>query len=590
MKPALNRALRCLMCLSAVLGSFSLAKAAEEAAPSTTQTATAQSSSSNEEVRELRQQLADQQKQIEELRLMLLNQQKQIQESVRSTASPAETQQATTVSASVSNPAAAKGIGQVASLTPILPPAPIAAAPLPTAVVPPPRPLPDPQGDQSSPLQIHLGDSTITPIGFMDLTNTFRSPNAGTNLQTNFGNFPYNNTIPGRLTEDKISVENSRIGFRVDATVKNMHVLGYFEGDFVGGYGNGANNGLVSSNSNLFRIRQYYVDIRKGYWEILGGQAWSFITPNRRGLGVLPADLFYSQVVDVNYMNGLFWGRIPGIRFIGHPNEKVAYGLAIENSTQYFGGSGGGGVPTLPAAFASNTAYQSAMLDNGGANDRGVSNFIPDFIGKVAIDPSSRFHFEVAGVTNTIKLWNPNTNQYFYRTGVGGTLVLNAEVVKNFRIVSNNFWSNGDGRYLFGAIPDFIVRADGSPSLIHSMSTVSGFEATIKNVFQPYVYYGGIYGSRNAALDATKPPVYIGYGYPGSPNSQNRSIQEISGGWTHTLWRDGKYGALQYMFQYAYFVRNPWYVAPNQPKNAHMTAVWLNLRYVLPGTAPTIKY
>src|SRR5205807_4985018 len=86
----------------------------------------------------------------------------------------------------------------------------------------------------SSPLQIKIGDATITPLGFMDLTNTFRSTNAGTSLQTNFGSIPYNNTIQGRLTEDKFSAANSRIGFRVDATFKGTHVLGYYEGDFVG--------------------------------------------------------------------------------------------------------------------------------------------------------------------------------------------------------------------------------------------------------------------------------------------------------------------------------------------------------------------
>src|SRR5260370_40131498 len=98
----------------------------------------------------------------------------------------------------------------------------------------------------SSPLQIKIGDATITPVGFMDLTNTFRSTNAGSSLQTNFGSIPYNNTIPGRLTEDKLSVANSRIGFRVDAKVKGMNILGYYEGDFVGGVGNCANNTQVS--------------------------------------------------------------------------------------------------------------------------------------------------------------------------------------------------------------------------------------------------------------------------------------------------------------------------------------------------------
>ena len=55
-------------------------------------------------------------------------------------------------------------------------------------------------------------------------------------------------------------------------------------------------------------------------------------------------------------------------------------------------------------------------------------------------------------------------------------------------------------------------------------------------------------------------------------------------------WRDGKYGALQFMLQYAYLFRNPWYVAPGAPKNTHENAIWFNLRYTLPGSAPTIKY
>src|SRR5262249_36157749 len=34
--------------------------------------------------------------------------------------------------------------------------------------------------EPTSPLQIKIGDATITPVGFMDLTNTWRSTNAGT--------------------------------------------------------------------------------------------------------------------------------------------------------------------------------------------------------------------------------------------------------------------------------------------------------------------------------------------------------------------------------------------------------------------------
>jgi len=328
-------------------------------------------------------------------------------------------------------------------------------------------------------------------------------------------------------------------------------------------------------------MRQYYVDVRKGFWEVLGGQAWSFITPNRRGLSPLPADLFYSQVVDVNYTNGLFWGRIPSIRFIGHPNKTVAFGLALENSDQYFGGSGGGGVPTLPAAIAA--AYANE-IDSSLVNDRALPNVHPDIIAKLTVDPSPKTHFEVGGVISTVRTFNPLTQSYFTRSGGGGTLVFNQELRKNFRVVTANYWNDGGGRYIFGAAPDFIIRSDGSPSMIHSASTVSGFEATIKN-FAPYIYYGGVYIQRNTAFDADG-KTRVGYGYTGSPNSHNRSIQEVTAGWTHTIWRDPRYGALQWMAQYMYLMRNPWYVAPGAPKAAHQNAVWFNLRYTLPGAPP----
>jgi hypothetical protein len=532
----------------------------------------ADTSSQSAELQQLKAQLEQQQKQIEQLRTVLDAQQKLLEkaQTVATPAAPAEPEHK------------APNLGEVASTVPIIPrgiaPTAAAASPLPLPQKPEPT-------DQTSPLQIHIGDATITPVGFMDITNTFRSTNAGTSLQTNFGSFPYNNTIPGRLTEDKWSAENSRVGLRVDAKVHGANVLGYFESDFVGGAGNGANNTQVSSNSFLLRIRQYYVDVRKGFWEVLAGQAWSMLLTNRRGMSPLPADLFYSQVVDVNYTNGLAWGRIPGIRFIGHPSKQIAFGLALENSTQYFGGSGGGGTPTLPTALS--TTYNSEV-DNGVNNDRTIPNVHPDILAKFAVDPNSHFHFEVGGVESTVKLFNPNTQQYFTKAGGGVTLGANAELVKNFRLVTANYYNDGTGRYIFGAAPNFIVRADGSPSPLHSMSTVSGFEATIKN-FAPYIYYGGVYIGRDTALDLNG-TTKIGYGYSGSANSQNRSIQEITGGWTHTIWRDGKYGALQWMAQYAYFFRNPWYVAPGAPKNAHETAIWFNLRYVLPGTAPTIAY
>jgi hypothetical protein len=540
--------------------------------------------SESKEIQDLKKQMAEQQKQIEELRLILLGQKKQIDDVAATAAATPAAAPAEPASAPTPTPRSVPG--GVASLAPIVPPLP--AAPAPTAVVPPPPASPQKDlapADATSPLSLKIGDTTITPIGFMDLTNTWRSTNAGTSLQTNFGSIPYNNGVTGRLTEDKLSAANSRIGFRTDTNVHGWDTLGYFEADFVGGVGDTAYNTQVSSNSLILRIRQYYVTTRHNKFEFQAGQSWSMMTPNRVGISPLPQDLFYSQVVDVNYMNGLTWGRIPGVRFLLHPSEKVTWGLSLENSAQYFGGSGGGGVPTLPAALSSSMAGE---LDQNVTNGVKIPNVAPDFISKLAFDPTSKVHLEVDGVVSETKLFNPSTQVYFTKAGAGGSFNGNVQIAPGFRAIFNTFWSDGEGRYLFGVIPNFIVRADGSPSLIHAGSTVDGFEYAHKNT-QIYAYYGGITGERNTALDANGTTL-IGYGFRGSANSQNRATQEVTFGLTQTLWRDPKYGAIQTMYQYAYFMRDPWYVAAGAPKNTHESAVWFNLRYLLPGQAPSVHY
>jgi hypothetical protein len=478
------------------------------------------------------------------------------------------------------------------------------------AAAPAATPAAQPQADQSSPLQFKIGDATIVPIGFMDLTNTFRSTNSRDSLATNFGNFPYSNSVPqGFITEDRFSAQNSRIGFRVDAKVKGANVLGYQEGDFVGGVGASGNspslNTQVTSNSILYRMRLYWVDVRYKKVEFLAGQSWSMMTPNRKQISALPGDLFYGQEYDVNYLNGLTWGRIPGLRFLVHPTEKVTWGISAENASQYFGGSGGASNPTLPtAAFtAAQLAQIQAQVDgsfNPYTNSTGVGNGVnglqapqvhPDIISRLAFDPNSHVHFEFTGVASTARILNPITLTTNYKSMGGGSFNGNFEVAKGFRLITNNFWSDGEGRYIFGQAPNFIVRPDGTPSPIHSGSTIQGLEYTVKNSVL-YAYYGGIYIQPNTALDTNGKLVGWGFqpfaGSAGASNAQNRSIQEATLGLTQTIWRDTKYGALQLMSQYAYFTRSPYSVAAGTPSNAHQHAVWFNVRYTLPGAAPTV--
>jgi hypothetical protein len=461
-----------------------------------------------------------------------------------------------------------------------------AARPAFAAPAPPALPPPAPQtGEPPAPLSVRIGDSYLTPVGFMDFTTVFRSVAAGTGIGTNFGAIPFNNIPAARLTELLPNPQNSRIGLRVDTKVKGVRVIGYWESDFLG---NNPGNVEVTSNSNTFRMRLFWVDLRRNRWEILGGQSWSLLTPGRTGISPLPADIFYSQVVDVNYMVGLTWGRVPQFRAVYHPSNTIAAAISLEEPQQYIGGSGGQGLITLPTN--SNIANNYANQLNNGNTVLAVPNLFTDVVGKVAFDPKwggRAQHIELAGLVRSFRVFNPANNQHFTIPGGGGSLNMNFEVVRNLHLIGNFFASDGGGRWLFGSGPDLIVRGDGSLSPVHAYSTVSGMEYTVSPKTLLYAYYGGAYFTRNTAIDLNGK--LVGYGYFGSPNTQNRNIQEGTGGLVQTFWKDPKYGALQFMFQYAYYFRVPWFVAPDQPRNAHNSTVFVNLRYVLPGAPPNIR-
>jgi hypothetical protein len=555
---------------------LSTGRAADDPADKTT----ASTTSNAAELATLKAQLELQQKQIEQLSAMLAAQKKMLDQVSAKSAQPAAVQPAPV------QPHMLPNLGEVASTTPMVPTAP--AVP-PAPAFPPnpvtPAPAVDPQAppaEASAALQLKVGDATIQPIGFMDMTASFKNENAGGSLGSSFGSVPYDNAATARLSEFRFSPQNSRIGFRIDANYHDAHIIGYNEFDFLGT--SGGNNLSVTNGAFVPRLRLFWVDVRKGDWEVLGGQSWSLLTPNRRGLSALPGDLFYSQATDVNYLAGLTWTRQPGIRFIYHPDKTVAVGLSLENPDQYMGGSSGGGTVVLPSALSSLLA--GVQFDNQ-TNVQTIPNLHPDIIMKIAFDPISQVHFEVAGIERTFKDWNSLTNTYFTKVGGGGSFNGNFEIAKNFHLITNNYWSDGGGRYLFGQAPDLIVRSDGSISPIHSGGTIQGFEATVNKTLL-YAYWSGIYIEKNTALDAngTTP---IGYGYRTSANSQDRYIQEITFGFNQTLWKDAKWGALNFMGQFAYIFREPWYVAANAPKAAHDDTVFLNLRYTLPGAAPAMK-
>ncbi len=446
-------------------------------------------------------------------------------------------------------------------------------------------PAPEPKLESAkAPATLEIGGVAITPTGFVDFSQVWRSKTVSSGLPTNFAAIPFNNTVEGHRRQTISSAANTRLGMQINTTFSGVRLLGLVETDFLG-YQPG--NISTSANSYGWRLRLAFADVQTGKWEFLGGQAWSLLTPGRKGISALPSGLILTQDLDPNLQSGLVWAREPQARAVYRPKEGIALAVSFESGTTYVGGSAGAGAITLPSALAP-TYFNQVDSGSGGV---GVPNPHSDLIAKIALDPKisgHSMHVEAAGLMNKFSFFNPLTSQRFSETGGGVSLNAGIDITKHVTILTNSYYSNGGGRFIYGEAPALVIQGDGAPSLMRSMSTMDGVEYQVRPKLKLWTYYGGTYVGRNVVIDPSngKP---VGYGYTGSPDNQNRSIQEVTGGFTSYFWQDPKYGTLQFSGQYSWVVRHPWFVGSGKPASANLNMIYLGLRYALPAAKPVEK-
>lgn len=465
------------------------------------------------------------------------------------------------------------------------------------------------QKPNESPLSFHIGGADLTPGGFVDFENIFRSTSTGSAAATSFGAIPFSASVPGHETEFRTTGQYSRLNLRIDTTFNENKVRAYIEGDF---NGNDAGNVFVGTNPHTARLRLYWLDLRRGRWEFLGGQSWGLLTPNRTGLSPMPSDLALTIGEDANVHVGVNHTRAGQFRAVFHPNDRFAWGFGIENPQQFVGNE-----VAFPVAFNGQLTTGSGQFDvNSAGGASGIPNAFPDVNTKFAYDndlSGRHFHFEAGAMMTEVRITvlpMGVTGATFHspkKTGGGVQAAVNYDILKNFRFISNVMWGNGIGRYLIGLAPQAVVvpinaagatctvggnGCDATLSLVHAGNGTIGFEAQATPKTQLGFYYGGMYAQRNFFPDITAPGVtkpFAGFGGPGTQTgttvittNQNRAIQQGTIDWTQTFWRNPQYGAVLLVTQYSYLTRSTWFVSAGAPKNAHLSMGYLSVRYVLP--------
>ncbi|MBS1801866.1 MAG: hypothetical protein JST28_00785 [Acidobacteria bacterium] len=455
----------------------------------------------------------------------------------------------------------------------------------------PPTVSPDPgqsgKGTETgdTPLSIRFGKARLTPGGWVDFTSYYRSTDVGSGLGTSFATIPYSNTVLGGLSETRFTAQGSRLSLRADETFGRMKVFGYAEADFNGYL---PPNGYVSTNSDSLRLRVYFTDLKSGRWELLAGQSWSMLTPNRVGVSPFLSEIYNTLHLDSNYQVGLTYARQTQIRAVYHFTNNLALGVSAENPQQFSGGA-----VTFPSLFA--TSQADLGSSSGGGGGTATPNVHPDIVAKFSLDApwgGRALHLETAGLLTAVGALTPasvtkSVATKDIREGGGIAAAANVEVAKNLNLIVTGFWSDGGGRYIGGLGPAFVVAQPGSISspfsvrMVHSGSTIAGLEwrATKSNVIA--LTYSGAYFGRSFSLDPSTGTL-IGYGFEGSANSSNRAIQEATLATRTVLWTRPGYGSVQAITQSSYITRAPWYLSPGTPKDAHAFSGYANLRYVLP--------
>jgi hypothetical protein len=416
----------------------------------------------------------------------------------------------------------------------------------PAAPQTPANPTPEVAGETPAGPAIVAGPTEIRIGGYLGLTGTYRSTASGGGPGTSFASIPYEDTVTGNVSEARLTAQASRLSIRVNAAPApdRSTLAGYFEMDFAGGV---PGNVAVTSNSAEFRLRHAFGEAQfENRYILAAGQAYSLMTPAKNQLSIWPSEYELSNAVDLNYLAGTVWDRSPQVRFTARPSAAFNWAISVENPEQQIGT-----VVKLPACCTSDLQAQY----NTGTNGLSVPNLMPDVVSRVAFNSGTALHLDVGGVLRIFRhTLKPYDNDF---TRAGGGVSVNARVKTNsaMALIGQLAHGAGIGRYLGGLAPDLSISADGIIHPIPATAWVAGFEYQISASWSIAAYDSGVRIDHTYSVDVDG--AYIGFGYPGSPNTNNRAIDEVTGviGWQP--WKIAGRGSMQWNSQVSWLRRTP---------------------------------
>ena len=476
------------------------------------------------------------------------------------------------------------------------------------------------KGELENPVAIRYKGITITPGGFLAGESVYRNRALGADAT------PFNNVnMPGSganaISEFFGSGRQSQITMRADGKVGNAKLTGYYEADFLSA-------GVTSNNNqtNSYTLRQRQAWGQAAFdngWSFTGGQMWTLLTENRKGIDNL--NTARPMTIDPNYNVGFSFARQWGVRVVKNFDNHFWLAASLENPQTTFTVTGNANNFALGGAGAGGGLYNSTT--------NYPFNAMPDIIVKAALEPGFG-HYEIFGVLSRFRdRVYPCAEVVATTAGCGTPPVVsvagahNASTTggglgANGRVSAFNkhvdfglhaLFGNGIGRYAASGLPDATVNPDGTLAPLRSYQGLAtlefhypkidvyfnGGEDYVGNHFQqdmnnaklPWVGYGAPQFVDSNCYSETVPGAG-GYAFGGlTCSGQTQRVIEGTFGFWIKLY-NGPKGRLQFGPQYSYLVRDAWtgtsvaatgttpatYVAPHGIDNVFFTS----FRYYLP--------
>jgi len=465
----------------------------------------------------------------------------------------------------------------------------------------------------------------ITPGGYAAAEFVRRSRALAADVATPFNSLTMPGASQSQVSEFFGSGRQSKATVFVDGRLKNIDLSSYFSADFLSA---GVTSTSTSTNSYTLRLRQAWAQAKfDNGWSFLGGQTWSLITEN--GKGIAPDDDMGKtndarpRTIDSSYNVGFDYARQYGIRVTKSLGDTVTVAVALENPQATLTTHGNASNYLIGELGASNS-YNTGTTYS--------FNPTPDVIAKLAFDPGFG-HYELIGLlsrfTDRVFPCVEFSSGSTLCTASGATAATGAHNVskegggfgasarwsfdKHVVFGLKGFGGSGIGRYAPGGLADASINADGTIRLIKNLQGLGTLEWKSKKL-DVYSYGGVEYAGRTFNFDplANKGAgANVGYGAPTFNNTGCYSeIAPSSGGFTPgTLanctgdtraliegtvgfwyrFYSGPRGRFQYGTQFSYITRNTWSGAGGLPvgsagrqPNGLDGMVMTSFRYYLP--------